>query len=213
MKAWHLEEGIYVARALQPSIREYGYHVTIGGSLINAGYSEKDLDLYFLPMGGFGHTKAFNQPDKLLEHLVSIWGEAKPIGQKLAPAAVKPRPVVQLDQLRIARNRRGIAVPIHHDWNINDEPQVAQIDPEPRRRDQGRDEPLGRWIEHQQPPEIDPDGRINAGWVPLPQNMLDKIEKHLVKADPDYDPDMVGIYKHAVTFYRNGEERIDCFIF
>ena len=31
--------------------RDYGYHVCLGGSILNKGISEKDLDIYFLPMG------------------------------------------------------------------------------------------------------------------------------------------------------------------
>jgi len=81
MKEWNLEEGIGVVRTLQPEIRAFGYHVALGGGVINKGVSAKDLDLYFLPMGGFKDSKSVSSPEKLLEFLTSFWGEHKKIGK------------------------------------------------------------------------------------------------------------------------------------
>ena len=38
-------------KKFQKLSRDYGYHVCLGGSVLNKGASEKDLDIYFLPMG------------------------------------------------------------------------------------------------------------------------------------------------------------------
>jgi hypothetical protein len=75
---WNLEQGLRVVRALQPSTRNYGYHLAIGGGVINKGQSDKDLDLYFLPMGGFnGEPKS--DSGGMLAFLESLWGGAKPL--------------------------------------------------------------------------------------------------------------------------------------
>lgn len=41
-----------IADELQPESRRYGYHVALGGSVLNTGLSRKDLDLYYLPLDG-----------------------------------------------------------------------------------------------------------------------------------------------------------------
>jgi hypothetical protein len=47
---WTLDNGLALVRAIQPKIRQFNYHVAIGGGVVNRGFSTKDLDLYFLPM-------------------------------------------------------------------------------------------------------------------------------------------------------------------
>jgi hypothetical protein len=74
-----MEQGLRVVRALQPATREFGYHLALGGGVLNKGESNKDLDLYFLPMGGFDANKKHN-PDAMFEFLERIWGT----GQELA---------------------------------------------------------------------------------------------------------------------------------
>lgn len=39
-----------LVRNLQPQVRKFNYHIAIGGGVINRGFSDKDLDLYFLSM-------------------------------------------------------------------------------------------------------------------------------------------------------------------
>jgi hypothetical protein len=67
---WSLDEGLRLLRGLQQPIREYNYHLAIGGGVVNKGHSEKDLDLYFLPMNSTG----IKQPDALLKFLTRVWG-------------------------------------------------------------------------------------------------------------------------------------------
>lgn len=82
---WELEDGINLVRAVQAGSRMFGYHVTIGGSVINKGRSEKDVDLYFLP---FEQTKdRARNPDGLLNWLISMWGPGDPLGASGMEAA------------------------------------------------------------------------------------------------------------------------------
>jgi hypothetical protein len=81
---WTLEDGLRVVRALQPLTREYNYHLTLGGGVLNKGQSQKDLDLFFLPMMGFSET-ATRDADGMLAYLKRLWGPAEPLasGQDL----------------------------------------------------------------------------------------------------------------------------------
>lgn len=47
---WTLDGSLAVARAIQPMLKVLGYHVALAGGNLNKGYSEKDLDLVFLPL-------------------------------------------------------------------------------------------------------------------------------------------------------------------
>lgn len=76
---WYLADGIQLVAALQPATRKFGYHVTIGGGVVNNGYSEKDLDLFFLPMGGFNADEDESDPNGMLNYLEGIWGNSTPI--------------------------------------------------------------------------------------------------------------------------------------
>lgn len=51
---WTLEQGLTLVRHLQPLIRPTSYHVALGGGVLNKGYSDKDLDLYFIPFSEQG---------------------------------------------------------------------------------------------------------------------------------------------------------------
>jgi hypothetical protein len=81
---WTLEEGLALIRSIQTDTRKFGYHLTLGGSVLNAGSSKKDIDLYFLPMDGHHESK----PGDLLGWLVKMWGEYESIGNEYpnAPA-------------------------------------------------------------------------------------------------------------------------------
>ena len=74
---WTLEQGLTVVRALQEHIRTYGYHLTLGGGVINKGSSNKDLDLYFLPMGC--PDRSPERPGDLLAFLEMLWGKSEDI--------------------------------------------------------------------------------------------------------------------------------------
>jgi hypothetical protein len=89
---WFLDDGVKLVRALQGNCKKYGYHITLGGSVLNVGSSDKDLDLYFHP---------YNDPDiredseGLVEWLISLWGAAKslnPYGAEPVEAPTKFAP-------------------------------------------------------------------------------------------------------------------------
>ncbi len=67
---WTLEEALLLIRKVQPECKKFGYHLCLGGGVLNNGHSKKDLDLYFLPMG---ETRG----DALLKWMQSIWGQGK----------------------------------------------------------------------------------------------------------------------------------------
>jgi hypothetical protein len=73
---WTLDEALEVIRALQPITRDYSYHLALGGGVLNKGTSDKDLDLYFLPLDNGSETK----PNELAAYLDEIWGVGEPIG-------------------------------------------------------------------------------------------------------------------------------------
>lgn len=76
---WKIEEGLKLIRALQGRVREFGYHIALGGGVLNNGTSDKDLDLYFLPFNNPNIAK--EDTHGLLEWLSKLWGEPKTIGE------------------------------------------------------------------------------------------------------------------------------------
>ena len=73
---WELEPALRIVRAIQPHTREFGYHLALGGGVLNKGQSEKDLDLYFLPMGTPDKKV---DPDGMLSLLEKLWGTSEKI--------------------------------------------------------------------------------------------------------------------------------------
>ncbi len=49
---WTIEAALLLIRRLQPALRAYGYHLALGGGVLNRGSSGHDLDLYLLPTYG-----------------------------------------------------------------------------------------------------------------------------------------------------------------
>lgn len=74
--AWILDEALALVRFIQPMTRAFGYHLAIGGGVVNRGFSDKDLDLYFLAMED---SSALN-PTGLLVLLDAFWGQREDIG-------------------------------------------------------------------------------------------------------------------------------------
>lgn len=74
---WTMKEALGLIQALQPETRRFGYHLCLGGGVLNKGESQKDLDLYFLTLDNGKDS----QPEKLKDWLVSVWGEAADIGK------------------------------------------------------------------------------------------------------------------------------------
>jgi hypothetical protein len=81
---WTLDEGRAEIARVQQGSREYGYHVALGGGVLNAGQSTKDLDLYFLPLDN-DHNQP--NPDHLHLWLVSLWGMSQPINDANYPGS------------------------------------------------------------------------------------------------------------------------------
>lgn len=77
---WTLDEALQLIRIIQPETRKYGYHLCLGGGVMNNGKSEKDLDLYFLPLDNGNKP----DPDGLQKWLISLWGEPSEIGDQEA---------------------------------------------------------------------------------------------------------------------------------
>lgn len=50
---WTLAEGQQLAAELEVIIRPHGYHTLLGGGVLHKGQSDKDLDLWFLPLNGY----------------------------------------------------------------------------------------------------------------------------------------------------------------
>ena len=66
---WTLEEALPLIRNLQPQAHQFGYHLCLGGGVLNTGRSEKDLDLYFLPM-----SPSDDKAAELKAWLDNLWG-------------------------------------------------------------------------------------------------------------------------------------------
>lgn len=65
---WTLALALNLVRDVQEAVKPFGYHVALGGGCLNRGMSNKDVDLYFLPLA--------NDPNYLglLMFLSKQWG-------------------------------------------------------------------------------------------------------------------------------------------
>lgn len=73
---WTFAEAQQEVKRVQQASRAFGYHVALGGGVLNVGKSEKDLDLYFLALDDKDSSP--NAAD-LVKWLESLWGAATPI--------------------------------------------------------------------------------------------------------------------------------------
>lgn len=71
---WTMRTALQLIRKLQPVTRDFKLHLCLGGGVLNKGRSDKDLDLFFLPLGG-------NTPDYegMRKFLCTIWTESGPL--------------------------------------------------------------------------------------------------------------------------------------
>lgn len=67
---WTLDDGLRLVRALQPDTQKYGYHLCLGGSVLNEGKSRNDIDLFFVRQPGVPIT-----PSELKAWLTELWGQ------------------------------------------------------------------------------------------------------------------------------------------
>lgn len=70
---WTLEQALPLVRALQPQTRQFGFHLCLGGGVLNAGASDKDLDLYFLTLD---NQQQPADVDKLVAWLEGVFGKS-----------------------------------------------------------------------------------------------------------------------------------------
>lgn len=81
---WELEEALTLVRNLQPTCANLGYHIALGGGVLNAGWSTKDVDLYFLPLDTNGVDDPLDTSN-LMAILNLRWGVSTPIGRPNYP--------------------------------------------------------------------------------------------------------------------------------
>lgn len=71
-----IDGALKLIRTLQPQVtRQFHYHIALGGGVLNAGFSDKDLDLYFIPFSELGP-----KPVELITYLESRLGQAYNLG-------------------------------------------------------------------------------------------------------------------------------------
>lgn len=90
---WTFEDAQVLIQKLQPIVRPLGYHVALGGGVLNNRYSDKDLDLYFLPLDS---QKTEDLPvlrAQLAVLLGEYLGEEYPLGFGTPGASYGPHPV------------------------------------------------------------------------------------------------------------------------
>ena len=54
---WYLADAQLIVRSLQALVWPMGWHIALGGGVLNHGYSDKDLDLYVLPIYNSPHEQ------------------------------------------------------------------------------------------------------------------------------------------------------------
>lgn len=125
MPKWLLDDALGVIRALQPQTRQFGYHLCLGGGVLNKGESEKDLDLYFLPMNQ-KDLKA--DGDGMLQHLKSLWGESEDVRDGRWRTSVhQPDPGIRYEVREVNRRMEVRRVP--DDGSLN--PPYDDVDDSP----------------------------------------------------------------------------------
>lgn len=128
---WNLDDGLKLVRALQQECRRFGYHLALGGGVLNNGRSDKDIDLYFLPLDNSKFEPP--NPSKLIDWLVKMWGEFEPIGIDYDPdepttaadEAYGPRDVDGLRELVQSSGLIGQITRADNPWWRSQSPQVG----------------------------------------------------------------------------------------
>lgn len=193
---WNLDKSLKLIRALQETSKTFGFHIALGGGVLNKGESMKDLDLYFHP---FANPDVPESYEKLISWLTTIWGEPSKLGDYDEPAEEGQ----MLDQPEPA----GVfaRAPVM-EWRENPDRPPA---PPPRYR----------------PVPINPGQWFDQNFNPLdpPQWQVERIVYNdpaigpMVMGEPPVvetrkRKDVRKVYKHKLKFVRAGNERIDVFI-
>lgn len=75
-KIWTFEDALPLVRAIQPDAKRFGYQLTLGGEVLDQGFSDHSLDLYGIPLEEPPPAPPAN-PEGFWEFLTSIWGEGE----------------------------------------------------------------------------------------------------------------------------------------
>lgn len=78
LSKWTMPEALGLIRKLQPEVKKFGYHLTLGGGVLNKGESDKDLDIYLITMDS---PKFKRNMVGLVEWLEGLWGKATPLSK------------------------------------------------------------------------------------------------------------------------------------
>lgn len=91
---WTLESGISFIRSMEEIANQYNYHLTLGGSVLHRGESNKDLDIYAMPF----HNDKLCDESSLLTAFMAYATHCEP-----AFYSEKPQ-IVRADNLFILRD-------------------------------------------------------------------------------------------------------------
>lgn len=73
---WTLEQGVELIRSIQPALHDVLWHCSLGGGVLNKGFSVKDLDLFMAP---FESEPGAASASEVLA-LLGSWGPWEMIG-------------------------------------------------------------------------------------------------------------------------------------
>lgn len=92
---WTFKDAQELIVGLQPEAKKHGYHVALGGGVLNKGESTKDLDLYFLPLDNATYP---SNEIGLCMWLGSLFG----MGTKIEPGMYSKDTTLVFGQARLA---------------------------------------------------------------------------------------------------------------
>lgn len=72
-----LDEGLDIARRIEKFILSAGYHCALGGSVLHAGESDKDIDIFIYPHNGRKLDPPLLRLTLKLAGLVNEWSGGK----------------------------------------------------------------------------------------------------------------------------------------
>lgn len=70
---WTLQKALTLIRDIQPTVHELGYHVTLGGGVLNNGESKKDLDIFILRKNNVTRVSSHDVVSKVMQLLDGRW--------------------------------------------------------------------------------------------------------------------------------------------
>lgn len=117
LETWNLDDAIKLIGAIHGDVVRCGYFVTLGGGVLVKGKSDRDLDLYFLPIEG-KYVRA--DQESLIELLTKLWGSFDKISfDSMGREARGPRTAKEEREAQVYE-ARGMVPP----WQMDQEPNV-----------------------------------------------------------------------------------------